>query len=878
MIHSPIRAAFTSFAALAGFALVFGSQRVALRFLQAFATVAVVSAQVSASASGPAKAPTSKSDSGSAESQRAVEALADRLRGELVPRTGMEELIATRGVDFTIAVVDENGKPVRYADVTLASTSGRSTDGLETDEEGKLTGRVWPGAVKVTATGTGRPAVQAAFPDGFPAGKATIVLPKGKPYGIRVVDEAGNPVPGAELTVRAADYSYSVALRSGDDGWATISHAPRGDGFKVEIASNGHLPRTLGLSLEGDKLPLPVVLKSAPPLLLRVVEKGTGTPLPGIAVTFNEAEPSNGFVKPPWTEAALRTNDKGEATLGGLEPGRTYSLKLRGERFAGKVDLVLTPAMTTVAEISPRLPLTLVITNLPPQKENTLVVRIEVDSDIRTVRLPVADGRVEAEIPNGYVKDDDVQLRFAGVSHTESSLTPEKARIVLNYLPLRQEAATREKDASSRTSPSGESKDLVPVTYHIKTKGGEAPPEGTLTLLWFRKSEAGGRLSGYGQYSSAELKNGVAVFHLPAGAMAQLYDNDTRLIGAKLDASHGSDSNHYFPVQEPVEKYLVANPTGNLRVRVVEADGTPVQGAHVIAQGRPMAKKPPTGSGGGEQQQEDEDDDGTGVESLKESIGSHLSDGIAVDTRIIRVLAGKGLRFAMVETSLDITRTNRLQEITVKLPPARKGVIRVVDEAGKPLAGIGVSFTVRAGNVHVDMNSLVDQHTNLNGEIPVELSADPKASAAVHVTAIAQSHLHVTNVTELGFDDKGVALIRLTKGRRFFGRIINYTGPQDLENYVGITVMPLAADTDHEDGMDTFGGSVQISDTGRFEINNAPPKSRLLVQAGGREVRFIEGNAEGTPEDKEIVIELVDKKASRSTDSDEPNLNKLRAR
>jgi len=136
-------------------------------------------------------------------------------------------------VTYTVTVVDENGKPMKGAEITF-SPAGSMDIPFETEDNGTVSYKT---AKALTAKLTGIPSGYKSaqlnkdiiFDDN---GNATIVLSKMPPYVVKVVDQDGNPVAGVK--VQMCD-KYCVSFNAPTDANGQTSTDYREGNFRAQI-------------------------------------------------------------------------------------------------------------------------------------------------------------------------------------------------------------------------------------------------------------------------------------------------------------------------------------------------------------------------------------------------------------------------------------------------------------------------------------------------------------------------------------------------------------------------------------------------------------------------------------------------------------------
>lgn len=247
------------------------------------------------------------------------------------------------GSVVTGRVLGAGGAPIEGAMVNGAVENQRwqlengrgGTLPVRTDGDGRFRiVAVEAGKFLVRAVATGH--VPATEPVEVPeAGEAevTITLPTAVDLEGRVVDEAGSPVPEAQVAVRPQEKADNSALRpqsarTDGEGRFRVVDLPRDVAVAVTASSEDHLPTEMNDVKPGGA---PVIIRVR--LGLRIsgtVVDEAGVPQPGLSVWASGTE----------RRVRGQTDESGRFLLRGLPPGKV-ELRLGGETTSP--DLVLLP-------------------------------------------------------------------------------------------------------------------------------------------------------------------------------------------------------------------------------------------------------------------------------------------------------------------------------------------------------------------------------------------------------------------------------------------------------------------------------------------------------------------------------------------------------
>ena len=216
---------------------------------------------------------------------------------------GQAHVILFPGSPLAGRVLDFQGNPVSGAVVTQDRRWNDASRQTKSDPNGDF---------EILNLGPGEHTLTAQAPGLAPASIA-LNLPREEPVSIRlepgrlirgqIVDQGGNPVPGATLQyddeVPPGD-PYRLRLQSDDNGRFEWDQAPTG-AIPIRLSKPGHL--TQRRTIEVDDLPLALLLPRATntpsgTLTGRVVDDQTGQPIEQFEVTFNGLDPGVAMTAP----------------------------------------------------------------------------------------------------------------------------------------------------------------------------------------------------------------------------------------------------------------------------------------------------------------------------------------------------------------------------------------------------------------------------------------------------------------------------------------------------------------------------------------------------------------------------------------------------
>lgn len=260
------------------------------------------------------------------------------------------EITLIKGTTIKGRVLDDLGQPVSEGYVQAWGESGSPGGGrgnldargfFEIDGVGQGTYRLRANAQR--QTGNGKWTVLGEI-SGFPTGggEATIVVPMNGALGGEVIDaDTGKPIPGASVTIEG-HYEYRPGART---RFRETAHAKTEPGvfqlnsippatYRMWINAGGYLGTTMeGIEVRspGDRWVGQIALERGASLKVKVVDADTGEPINGVRV---QLDPGG---------ASTKTNNRGDAHLGGLEAG-IYNLRFsHGQYLDAEKALVQVP-------------------------------------------------------------------------------------------------------------------------------------------------------------------------------------------------------------------------------------------------------------------------------------------------------------------------------------------------------------------------------------------------------------------------------------------------------------------------------------------------------------------------------------------------------
>ncbi len=302
---------------------------------------------------------------------------------------GSPEFVITleRGYDGFGWVVNENDLPIAGAEVSLLpALTGSASDqdfaveknfGATTDAEGFFQLHDLPiGTYYLAAKSQG-------FPEHLvpgieivagaePVDLGTVTLVHGILLSGRVVDPEGEPVAGAQLSMRNADGEQIVVQRAGSPWFAAVTSRQNGsfhlDGLPsarrlvMVVSADGYLPRTLPVTTGEEDQQLTVELSSGARVVGIVLEP-SGSPASGARV---QAQATQGLRRLDATSKDTQADQAGRFEIGGLRPG-DYELTARSKDARSEVlrrELRGSVGTEVVIQLEPRSTIDVILTDL----------------------------------------------------------------------------------------------------------------------------------------------------------------------------------------------------------------------------------------------------------------------------------------------------------------------------------------------------------------------------------------------------------------------------------------------------------------------------------------------------------------------------------
>ena len=219
--------------------------------------------------------------------------------------------IFVRGV-----VVDDEGRPLRGAEVLVSAEGGESETLATTDTRGAFSVRVPAGTRALRFRKSGRVPVGVCL-DPADAGDLRVRLRRGVTLrGIVLDGPDREPVAGARVRVQCWQLDSLVTL-SDEDGRFAVSGLPPGKSVDVDVDAGPHGWSELYEIIPSRDGELEVLLPRAFTLSGRVRDQTTGEPVPGVAVSA-WAGVGHSYIGGPCVDGVRRQN---EPAISGADGG-----------------------------------------------------------------------------------------------------------------------------------------------------------------------------------------------------------------------------------------------------------------------------------------------------------------------------------------------------------------------------------------------------------------------------------------------------------------------------------------------------------------------------------------------------------------------------
>ncbi len=569
-------------------------------------------------------------------------------------------------------VVDERGRPVAEARISIWTGDHRTSGSVKTDVDGNFAARrafAGPAELRVQADGV---AMRRAYVNADEAELAdAIIMPDGLSVPVRVLDEAGGPVAGARV-----DWNLDVfAPRDADqavsdrDGRVVIPHLPMDIPVYVRAEADGYAAVGIG-PLTSDQLAgrTPAEIRMIPgrSVTLRVVADDGGNPVAKARVRVESLQPrwSPGvYPHPSWNYRGLSTDAEGSVVLNHLRPDTSYRLRVEAPMLTDvELPLVNAPAVEQEVRLRKGGKITVKLKNLPEEfRSDSMTLWLEQGGGRWAAPLrPQSDGTTSVVLS---LRDaGPVTLRFAderwAAWTVRAKSVAELGEVVefdFSQPPAdavevkRHRVAIRFMDGSREVFPSGR--------FFIHRKATERSWDGDAFAL-----EPGKALH-------AEW---------PAGTRLRLTDA-SQMIGAKVSPD-AIDEQREFVVDERLTEIVVpVTPAGLVRAQVRSADGELLRSAGIS----------------GANETDNESRKRYIVFTGNQSMGEwQISGPVEFSFWRTPIWAAEGLVFAR-GPAVKVSERQPVVDVVVTLPKTRTYRVYITDDEGKPLPAVVCTITAR---------------------------------------------------------------------------------------------------------------------------------------------------------------------------------------
>lgn len=691
--------------------------------------------------------------------------------------------------------------------VEIYSVNGPSSVGCDiTGRDGKFESRMRPGKVSL---GVCAPGFAPTFAGPYilePGGTLkdlNIVLSRGFTGRLKVTDETGRPVAGAEIngqyTHPASGFAY-FKLKTDADGRATLEHAAT-NALHLKLTAAGYQYDQRDTAILQPDRELQWVLKPARPTRGLVVARQTGQPIANARALFMGREGvfavNSGDVS---SAPVMATSDaQGHFALTTLNQGSTYTLLFTAPGYAGEFVTSIAPGQEGLR------------VSLGPE----LTVKGSVRSDLAkldteepmlkvttTIRLP--QNHSSTTLPTNY----PIEIRN-GIGHfTFTNLTP--AGLALSIGPIQKQIELTqpidglvldldEKPVSTveETGPRRE------VVIRVQVPPTLPLPAGTLPYSYWADADH------RGHSARVELTNGLAKVSIPI-------PGGISIEAGKLQGYWSGSIYQPVPAgEQPYELVLEAVPAGAIFGRVVDVDGSDV--GNILVSVVEIEKSPRRADAG----------------SLGVDVKSSASPGDA-PTRFAAqplplggtyaLLAHHGNTYVLSDP-VKLSEAMPIQQIILHMVPGVEVSGRVVDWAQKPVAGAGVSLTYMTPNEGGSFGTAA-MPTDSEGRFVIQgVNPNVPGSYSISLRNIPglQSYYRKVDFRNLPL------LIALEKGYELAGRVLEQSTGYPIPG-ARLTAAPELPADGHIDGLGLAYQETTTDPDGRFRFTTmARRKYQLYV-------------------------------------------------
>lgn len=273
-------------------------------------------------------------------------------------------LALQRGREVRGLVADEHGAPVPGARALPDDGFNHREDTAVADDEGRFTLRnVASSHASFTVTADGFAPFSGPLPQGGGPLEVYATLSRGWSLSGSVVDEAGEPIAAAWISVRkgsghrSAPYVGAPQIRSDASGRFALAGLPSNAELELGVHAPGFVPAALPLDPPRDR-EIRVEMRRSAGLAGRVIDASTRAPIARFRIRFVSAdlqpgeEPLSGFNSKWWIEGVEIQDADGRWDTSGedLRPGQIATIEISAAGYG----TAIVPRAVTIHDASTR--------------------------------------------------------------------------------------------------------------------------------------------------------------------------------------------------------------------------------------------------------------------------------------------------------------------------------------------------------------------------------------------------------------------------------------------------------------------------------------------------------------------------------------------
>ncbi|WP_337173821.1 carboxypeptidase-like regulatory domain-containing protein [Paludisphaera sp.] len=695
---------------------------------------------------------------------------------------------------FTLAVI-----PKRKRDRFGRGNAGGEgyTASLKTEPEFETTITPDPVFLMIAADGHA-PKVVGPYPKGWPPedDPVEVVLEPGVPFEVRVVDDQGSPILGAEVAARLIVDGRPVKLpnpaRTDDEGRAYFANLAEAD---HEFEPNVH-----GFLFPDEAVPAEVVpggsitipLERGP--LAGFVEDERGRPVANAVLLVageRDGRLNMAAVHPRDRVVLARSGPDGRFTLPALHDESEYLIRAEGpdgslgfaqgaRRADGEVEVILRSRRMARGDMPRRA-----ATSTPPPR---LRVNYSVLTGFTTPGYGGGDPWRRIQFDRSVEVGPDGRFEFPVWETVDAALLMEGRAIRIPWPP--DEEPIRIDTAA--VAPAERT-----IRFRFQADETLAPFQGTMTL---RLMNPPPELSHLGVTRTVKIVGGMAAlpclsnesFRYESTAIPGFWTGPARITGGSPDGDHSAIVRVYS--------------AGSIGGRVLEADGSPA-GAGI----RVVAPLDPEWVRDALRLRDDAPPDypvETAEEATTDAEGRFLIPAFPLNVAT-RLVAGRG-RYASPGEEIRLSSLDPHREVEFLLPPRASASARVVDPEGRPIAGARLEVALRDRGA--EWRRWPAGETDADGRATIDDLAEGEANYSL-VATFADDYRPIVAPLEPG----GPPLeLRAERGSVLEGRVVE-----------AVTGWPIPDLTLHAEAVDTPDAMGDVAEArtdadGRFRLTTLP--------------------------------------------------------